>query len=399
MPPGTIGAMTATGRQPALTSQDLNRATLARQLLLAREPMAVEEAARRVVALQAQQPGSPYVALWNRVAGFDPAALDAAIEGFRLVRSTLMRITLHLVHADDYRPFRAAVEPTLRGSRLRDRRFTDTGLTPEGADTLLPELLGYADRSRTGDELRGRAEELWGGGSLTPAAGRMLRQYAPLWHVPSGPPWQYATSPGFVAATPEPPTPGPEAAAEGLRTLARRYLAGFGPASAADLGQFGLVQRGWARAALDALVAEGAAEVLAGPDGAVLYDLPGAARPDGAAPAPPRLMAMWDSTLLAYADRSRIVPAAYRKHVIRINGDVLPTLLVDGYVAGAWRPVEGGIEAAAFHPLTAADWDGLAAEATSLGALLADRDPRVYGRYDHWWTKGLPAVETRLLPF
>ncbi|MEV6202222.1 winged helix DNA-binding domain-containing protein [Streptomyces sp. NPDC051771] len=391
--------MTATGRQPALTAQDLNRATLARQLLLAREPVAVEEAVRRVVALQAQQPGSPYVALWNRVAGFDPAALDAAVEGFRLVRSTLMRITLHLVHADDYRPFRAAVEPTLRGSRLRDRRFTDTGLTPEAADTLLPELLGYADRSRTGDELRRRAEELWGGGSLTPAAGRMLRQYAPLWHVPSGPPWQYATSPGFVAATPEPPAPGPEAAAEGLRTLARRYLAGFGPASAADLGRFGLVQRGRARAALDALVAEGAAEVLAGPDGAVLYDLPGAARPDGAAPAPPRLMAMWDSTLLAYADRSRIVPAAYRKHVIRINGDVLPTLLVDGYVAGAWRPVGGGIEAAAFHPLTAADWDGLAAEAASLGALLADRDPRVYGRYDHWWTKGLPAVETRLLPF
>lgn len=399
MPPGTIGAMTATGRQPALTAQDLNRATLSRQLLLAREPVSVEEAVRRVVALQAQQPGSPYVALWNRVAGFDPAALDAAVEGFRLVRSTLMRITLHLVHADDYRPFRAAVEPTLRGSRLRDRRFTDTGLTPEGADTLLPELLGYADRSRTGDELRRRAEELWGGGSLTPAAGRMLRQYAPLWHVPSGPPWQYATSPGFVAATPEPPAPGPEAAAEGLRTLARRYLAGFGPASAADLGRFGLVQRGRARAALDALVAEGAAEVLAGPDGAVLYDLPGAARPDGAAPAPPRLMAMWDSTLLAYEDRSRIVPAAYRKHVIRINGDVLPALLVDGYVAGAWRPVAGGIETAAFHPLTAADWDGLAAEAVSLGALLADRDPRVYGRYDHWWTKGLPAVETRLLPF
>lgn len=399
MPPGTIGAMTATGRQPALTAQDLNRATLSRQLLLAREPVSVEEAVRRVVALQAQQPGSPYVALWNRVAGFDPAALDAAVEGFRLVRSTLMRITLHLVHADDYRPFRAAVEPTLRGSRLRDRRFTDTGLTPEGADTLLPELLGYADRSRTGDELRRRAEELWGGGSLTPAAGRLLRQYAPLWHVPSGPPWQYATSPGFVAATPEPPAPGPEAAAEGLRTLARRYLAGFGPASAADLGRFGLVQRGRARAALDALVAEGAAEVLAGPDGAVLYDLPGAARPDGAAPAPPRLMAMWDSTLLAYEDRSRIVPAAYRKHVIRINGDVLPALLVDGYVAGAWRPVAGGIETAAFHPLTAADWDGLAAEAVSLGALLADRDPRVYGRYDHWWTKGLPAVETRLLPF
>ncbi|MDX2291956.1 MULTISPECIES: winged helix DNA-binding domain-containing protein [Streptomyces] len=390
--------MTATA-PPALTARALNRATLARQSLLAREPVGVEEAVRRAVALQAQQPGSPYVALWNRVADFDPAGLDAAVEGFRLVRSTLMRITLHLVHADDYRPFREAVEPTLRGSRLRDRRFTDTGITPEDADALLPELLAYADRPRTGDELRARAEESWGGGSLTPTAGRLLRQYAPLWHVPSGPPWQYPVSPGFVAARPEPVRTGPEAAAAGLETLARRYLAGFGPASAADLAQFGLVQRGRARAALDALVREGAAELLEGPAGAVLYDLPGAVRPDGDAPAPPRLMAMWDSTLLAYADRGRIVPAAYRGHVIRINGDVLPTLLVDGYVAGAWRPVDGGIEAAAFHPLTPADWDGLAAEAASLGRLLADRDPRVYGRYDHWWAKGLPAVETRVLPY
>ncbi|MER8035185.1 winged helix DNA-binding domain-containing protein [Streptomyces hydrogenans] len=391
--------MTATAPPPpALTARALNRATLARQSLLAREPVGVEEAVRRVVALQAQQPGSPYVALWNRVADFDPAALDEAIGGFRLVRSTLMRITLHLVHAEDYRPFRQAVEPTLRGSRLRDRRFTDTGITPDGADALLPELLAYADRSRTGEELRLRAEELWGGGDLTAAAGRMLRQYAPLWHVPSGPPWQYATSPGFVASGPAPVPTSPEAAAEGLEALAERYLAGFGPASAADLGQFGLVQRGRARAALDALVARGAAEVLAGPDGAVLYDLPGAVRPDGRTPAPPRLMAMWDSTLLAYADRSRIVPDAYRRDVIRINGDVLPTLLVDGYVAGAWRPVEGGVEAAAFHPLTAGDWAGLAAEAASLGPLLAGRDPRIYGRYDHWWAKGLPAAETRLLP-
>ncbi|GGY30431.1 winged helix DNA-binding domain-containing protein [Streptomyces omiyaensis] len=389
--------MTATA-PPAPTARALNRATLARQLLLAREPVGVEEAVRRVVALQAQQPGSPYVALWNRVADFDPAGLDAAVEGFRLVRSTLMRITLHLVHADDYRPFREAVEPTLRGSRLRDRRFTGTGITPDDADALLPDLLAYADRPRGGDELRARAEEAWGGGSLTPAAGRLLRQYAPLWHVPSGPPWQYTSSPGFVAAGPAPARTAPEAAAEGLEVLARRYLAGFGPASAADLGQFGLVPRGRARAALDALVRDGAAELLAGPDGTVLYDLPGAVRPDGDAPAPPRLMAMWDSTLLAYADRSRILPPAYRRHVIRINGDVLPTLLVDGYVAGAWRPVAGGIEAAAFHPLTAGDWDGLASEAASLGGMLADRDPRVYGRYDHWWAKGLPAAETRVLP-
>lgn len=103
-----------------LTARALNRATLARQLLLKREPLDVVEAVRRIVALQAQQPASPYIALWNRLAPFDPTALDAAMTDHRLVRATLMRITVHTVHADDYGPFREAMEPTLRGSRLGD---------------------------------------------------------------------------------------------------------------------------------------------------------------------------------------------------------------------------------------------------------------------------------------
>lgn len=82
----------------------------------------------------------------------------------------------------------------------------------------------------------------------------------------------------------------------------------------------------------------------------------------------------------------------------RVNGDVLPTLLVDGHVAGVWRAVDGGIEAGAFHPLPDHVWNGLAVEAAALTAFLADRDPGVYRRYDHWWAKHLPAAETRLLP-
>ncbi|CAM5273407.1 hypothetical protein SGRI78S_07340 [Streptomyces griseus subsp. griseus] len=108
-------------------------------------------------------------------------------------------------------------------------------------------------------------------------------------------------------------------------------------------------------------------------------------------------MAMWDSVLLAYADRGRVLPAAYRRIVIRANGDVLPTLLVDGYVAGVWRPVAGGIEATAFHPLPEESWEGLAAEARSLVAFLADREPEVYRRYGHWWGH-LPDATVRLLP-
>ena len=99
---------------------------------------------------------------------------------------------------------------------------------------------------------------------------------------------------------------------------------------------------------------------------------------------------------MAHADRSRVIPPAYRRLVIRVNGDVLPTLLVDGRVAGVWRALDGGIEATAFHDLPTAVWDGLAAEAASLTALLAGRDTEVYRRYHHWWPK-LPEGRVRLL--
>ncbi|MFE0643043.1 winged helix DNA-binding domain-containing protein [Streptomyces sp. NPDC058877] len=380
-----------------ITARALNRSTLARQLLLERAPIDVAEAVRRVVGLQAQHPGSPYVALWNRVADFAPEHLDGAVEGFRVVRSTLMRITLHLVHTEDYRAFREGMEPTLRGSRLHDPRFTTAGFTAADADALLPDLLAYAGSARTGTELRERLEA-GRGGPVESVVWRMVRQYAPLWHAPTGPPWSFGAAQAFVTADELPVLRDPEASAAGLTVLLRRYLEGFGPASVPDMAQFTTVPRRLVRGAVQALEREGELDRFEGADGTVLYDVRGAVRPDEEVVAPPRLMAMWDSTLLAYADRGRILPAAYRKQVIRMNGDTLPTLLVDGYVAGVWRPVDGGIEASAFHPLPAGVWEALAAEAESLGRLLAARDPDVYRRFGHWWAKGLPAVECRVLP-
>ncbi|MER5203778.1 winged helix DNA-binding domain-containing protein [Streptomyces sp. NPDC002825] len=379
-----------------ISARALNRSTLHRQLLLERAPLGVADAVRRVVGLQAQHPGSPYVALWNRVEGFDPDRLDGAVSGFELVRSTLMRLTLHLVHAEDYRAFREAMEPTLRGSRLHDPRFTKAGFTAADADALLPGLLAYAGSARTGAELKQHIEE-GRGGPVENVVWRMVRQYAPLWHAPTGPPWSFGTAQSFVTASELPVLRDPEASAAGLAALLRRYLEGFGPASIPDMAQFTTAPRGLVREAVKAL--EGELDRLEGPDGTVLYDVPGADRPDEDVPAPPRLMAMWDSVLLAYADRSRVIPPEYRKHVIRVNGDTLPTLLVDGYVAGVWRPVEGGIEASAFHPLPAGAWEALAAEAESLGRLIAARDPHVYRRYDHWWVKGLPTVESRVMAY
>ncbi|WP_327352992.1 winged helix DNA-binding domain-containing protein [Streptomyces sp. NBC_01304] len=374
-----------------ITARELNRATLSRQLLLEREPLTVPDGVRRVVALQAQHPASPYLALWNRLAGFAPADLDAAFAERSVAKATLMRITLHAVHAEDYPVFRAAMQPTLYASRL-GFRFAEAGLTPADADELVPELLAFADRPRTSAEMQAWVEERLGA-EKKDGAWWGLKAYAPLHHAPTDALWSFGHRPSFVAAgTPAHTGRAVEPAA--LRTLILRYLAGFGPASLADVAQFAMVQRSAVREALRAL--DDTLEQLQGPDGAALFDLPDAPRPSAETPAPPRLMAMWDSILLAYADRSRVIPPAYRPLVIRRNGDVLPTLLVDGHVAGVWRPVDGGVEATAFHPLSPAVWDGLAAEAQSSTAFLGDREAAVYSRYHHWWQK-LPEAETRLL--
>ena len=381
-----------------ITERELNRATLARQLLLDRAPLSVTDAMRRVVALQAQQPASAYLALWNRLADFDPAELDEAFASHRVVRAQLMRVTMHAVHGQDHQVFREAMEPTLRASRLGDPRFRASGLTAEDADGLMSGLLDFADQPRTGPECEAwLASRL--GAPMPPQAWRMLRQYAPLWHAPTDGPWLFGSR-AYVAARPRPVLADPDVSGLALQTLVRRYLEGFGPASIADMAQFAMVQRARVKAAVQAL--GGSLQQWEGPGGTVLYDVPGAPLPAGDTPAPPRLMAMWDSTLMAYTDRSRVTPPGYRKLVRRMNGDVLPTLLVDGYVAGVWRAVQDGIEATAFHPLDGFAWEGLAAEARALVPLLADREPGVYGRYHHWWAKlagaELPDAETRLLP-
>ncbi|MGO4635383.1 winged helix DNA-binding domain-containing protein [Streptomyces sp. 2RAF24] len=375
-----------------ITARELNRATLARQLLLARAPLGVAEGVRRVVALQAQHPGSPYLALWNRLVGLDPDEVDGVFARREVVKATLMRITLHAVHAGDYRMFREALQQTLYGSRL-GFRFAGAGLTPADGEELVPGLLAFAEEPRTVAELRGwlaervgaeRAEGAWWG----------LRAYAPLHHHPTGGPWSFGPRPSYVTSGGAPVT-GREPSPEALRGLVLRYLEGFGPASVADVAQFAMVQRTPIRRALKDLDAE--LDHLEGPDGAPLFDVPGAPRPPADTPAPPRLLPMWDSVLLAYADRSRVIPPEYRRVVIRVNGDVLPTLLVDGYVAGVWRPVEGGIEATAFHDLPDRAWQALAEEARSLTALLAARDPWLYRRFDNWWAK-LPEGRVRVLP-
>lgn len=373
-----------------LTARQLTLATLDRQLLLERRRLDVAEAVRQVCAVQAQAPASPYLALWSRVEGFMPEDLDAAFTDRRIVKATLMRITLHAVHADDYAPYHAAMVRSLRASRLYDRRYTSTGLSEEDADTLLPRLAEFLARPRTGADVEAEFSESLGGD-----AHRLwwaLRTYAPIQHTPTGASWSFKLPNTYLASGVDPADEAKDAAA-GVRRLLLSYLRAFGPASAPDFARFTLLGRPVINQALSDLRDQ--VVRVPGPARAALFDLAGATVPAEDTPAPPRLLPMWDSTLLAHALPGRLMPQEYRPLVVRRNGDVLPTLLVDGQVAGVWRAAGKGLELTAFRKLDKAAWRGLTEEARKLSALIADRDPAPYSRYNHWWDKGIPGVESR----
>ncbi len=222
-----------------LTARQLNRATLSRQMLLRRESLGVIDGVHRVVALQAQEPASPYIALWNRLTGFDPADLDHAIADHQIVKGQLMRITLHAVDIADYPAFHHAMQRSLRAARLSDSRFTRTGLSSADADALMSEVLEFAAKPRTNAEAEAWLDERLGV-TEKPGVWWAIRQYGPLWHYPRGGPWSFGPRPSYVAARIAAPATDPEAS---MRWLVRRYLEGFGPATIQDIAQFSTIYR------------------------------------------------------------------------------------------------------------------------------------------------------------
>ncbi len=372
-----------------LTERVRNRATLQRQLLLRREALPVVDAVRRVVALQAQDPVGPYLALQARIEDFDPRDMDEAYRTGALVRAHLMRVPIHTVAAADHAAFQAAVVRTLRGARLYDERFRRAGLSIEETDALIPELAAFLAEPRAGEEVEAWLDERIGVRER-PGVWWAVRHFGPFVHAPIDAPWAFGSKRVMVAIRDRPGEGIDETTA--LSILVRRWLAGFGPATPTDLRGAFLVRAEAIRAAIDALGDE-----LVRFEGGYLDLADAPPLPDEDEPAPPRLLPMWDSILLAHADRSRFIDPELRPHVIRRNGAVLPSVLVDGYEAGVWRPaVEAGIEVTALAPIDEDAWAAIDSEARSLAALLAARDRAIYRRQQTWFTQ-LPAVEVRVV--
>ncbi len=312
-----------------LSRRQLNRATLARQLLLAREPQSAVEAVERLAGMQAQEPKHPFIGLWTRVEGFQAEELLAALHAREVARATLMRSTLHLMSAADYAAMRMALQPP-RSVALRV-----LGARSEGLD--LDKVLPAARALLTGsplpfDEIRARLHEQFPDVNHR-ALGYAVRTLVPLVMVPSEDGrWGFPRVASFALAEEwldEPLAAQPAAAAEALVT---RYLGAFGPATAKDVERWSAV--GGMKAVLDGM--RDRLEVFADERGRELFDLPDAPRPGDDVPAPPRFLPEFDNLVLAHDDRTRVIADERRPLVTTKNLRVKATFLVDGDVAGTW---------------------------------------------------------------
>ncbi len=314
-----------------LTLRQLNRATLARQMLLAREKTTALAAIERLVAMQAQWPRPPFVGLWSRVAGFERADLTSLVAQKKAVRATSLRGTIHVSSAKDYLGFRPVLQPVLEAGLqaiLKDRL---DGMDMDALTTRARAML--VKRPHTFAELREqflkadpKADER--------AMGYSVRMLLPLVQVPEdGEPWAYSSQSSFALAdqwlgkkiTTTHATPDP---------LILRYLAAYGPATAADFQTWSGVSREATRTAFERLRPK--LRTFRDEGGKELFDLPDAPRPSADVPAPVRFIPEYDNLIAARAD-GRIVARDDRPRIFLSALRIAATVLVDGAAAATWK--------------------------------------------------------------
>jgi len=335
-----------------LIERQLNRALLARQLLLERARLPLPRALERMGTLQAQYAPSMYVGLWSRVEGFERDDLTRALEARTVVQGTLMRTTIHLVSAADYWPLAVAVRQARRDSWMKV--IGSRGLTVAELEAAAGRL---RDRLREGPVRRAELDAIVGKGNAIPAG-----LWLDLVRVPPSGTWERRRADLYAAAEDwlGPPSVTGEAA---LEHLVRRYLTGFGPATVADIADWG----GLHPSALTPVLERIELRRFVDERGQILVDLPRAPLPDPDTPAPVRFLPTWDAMLLVHTRRKGVLAEAQRPLIFNTKTPhSVCTFLVDGKVAGTWRYQRGKVAVAPFEPLDRATADEVAAEADRL---------------------------------
>jgi hypothetical protein len=341
-----------------LTEGELNRALLARQMLLERASIPIPRALERMGFLQDQYAPSGYIGLWSRVAGFERDALTRALERRAVVQGTLLRATIHLVSRRDYWPVVAAIDEPLRDWWFRTTKRRDEWHRLRAIDKRSRVLL--AGRSL-------RRAEILDALDLAPPDWVGVGLWTPLVRVPPSGTWEHRRADRYGVAE---DWIGPSTAtvAAGREILVRRYLSAFGPASRKDLASF----TGLPAALLAPVIERLPLRTFRDETGGELIDVRGAPLPDADVAAPVRFLPTFDATLLVHARRTQILPERFRPLIFHTkNPQSAPTFLVDGQVAGTWKHEGGKIALQPFAPLPRAVRRELEAEAVGLAALHA----------------------------
>lgn len=309
-----------------LNHRALNRATLARQMLLERSDMGIAEATRFLGGLQAQQSNAPYIALWSRLRGFRHEDLTALITDRTLNRATTMRGTLHLHTADDLFGFRALVQDFLHGQwrgGFRRRIGTEDAkkVVAAGRKLLKTQSMTPGAWGKALHEKFPTAEPL--------ALATLVQSHELLVQIPPTRIWGNNNQP--ISIHVENWLPAPYDRPLSREDLARRYIAAFGPASIADMATWSRLTRlgPTFEAIRDELV------TFEDIDGRTLYEFPDAPRPDEDTPAPVRFLPLYDNVYLGYDNRRRMLSEA-TAHLINIFQNFKPAVLIDGTVNAGW---------------------------------------------------------------
>ncbi|MEU9178742.1 winged helix DNA-binding domain-containing protein [Streptomyces sp. NPDC048550] len=364
--------MTSRTAHPVLDTRSLNRATLARQLLLSRAALSAQDAVAHLLGLQAQNVKPPYFQLHARLAGFRPAELAELMESRQVVRMVTMRSTIHTHTAHDALTLR----PLVQGARDREVNYFRKGLVGVDLERLGELARAFVEAEpRTMGEIREELLTQWPDAdpqSLSIAA----RCRLPLVQVTPRGVWGRSGQVRLTTVeqwldTPSAPSAPSAPAPQTVDDVVLRYLGAFGPASVKDMQVWAGLTR--MREAFERLRPQLA--VFRDENGVELFDLPDAPRPDAATPAPPRFLPEFDNLLLSHADRTRVV-APEAKGRTWVGNQSYRTLLVDGFVGGLWRLEAGTLTVELLGKVSKTDKEEIVVEGERLIADMADEDGR-----------------------
>ena len=357
---------------PVLTLRELNRATLARQMLLERASLSVVTAIERLAALQAQWAPSPYLALWSRLKGFERESLWNAIEKkHTVIRARLMRGTLHLVSARDFYAYAVATQDLQRGAW--NRLQVGAGVDPAKVAKL---AVAYAREPRTSEDVVSHLTERLGsfGGPYKWLIWRFVSAHADLVSAPPAGHWAHGgTNVPYVAARHWIDSGARPTEEKALELLIRRYLTAFGPATLADIARFAGQVPARIRPVLELLTPS--LRRFSDEQGRTLLDMPRAPRPTADVKAPVRFLPRYDELLIGYEHRDRLIAKEHRAAVYSKNAIVEAVFLVDGFAAGTWAlattKVDAVVRISPFGTLTRAERAAAVTEGEAVARFMA----------------------------